>query len=145
MKKQIFALLIVFLFSIGVQAEDGYIGNVKTLKGEATVTRGENVIDAELGLRLEKGDLVKTSSASAVGIIFVDSTLVTIGPSSELFLNNYVFEPKDKEYAFDVLMKKGSAIYDSGKLGKLEPGAVKFRTPKATIGIRGTRFYVEVE
>ncbi len=42
-------------------------------------------------------------------------------------------------------MSKGLATFESGKIGKLSPESVRFRIPEGTIGIRGTKFYVEVK
>jgi len=41
-------------------------------------------------------------------------------------------------------MVKGTASYLSGIIGHQSPESVKFRTPEATIGIRGTHFLVKV-
>ncbi|NOX16251.1 MAG: FecR domain-containing protein [Epsilonproteobacteria bacterium] len=49
------------------------------------------------------------------------------------------------KFAFDLNMKKGLASFESGKIGKLAPKVVHFRVPEGTIGIRGTKFYVEVK
>ena len=42
-------------------------------------------------------------------------------------------------------LKKGKAVFSSGKIGKLSPESVKFRIPEGIIGIRGTQFAVEVK
>jgi len=42
-------------------------------------------------------------------------------------------------------MLKGTAAFVSGIIGKLAPESVRFETPVATIGLRGTRFAVRIE
>jgi hypothetical protein len=42
-------------------------------------------------------------------------------------------------------MLKGTAVYLSGIIGKLSPQSVRFETPNATIGIRGTKMLVKVD
>jgi len=42
-------------------------------------------------------------------------------------------------------LKKGKAVFSSGKIGKLSPKSVKFRIPTGVIGIRGTKFAVEAK
>ena len=49
------------------------------------------------------------------------------------------------KYAFSLYLDKGPAIYESGKIGKLAPEVVKVETPKATVGVRGTRFLIETD
>ena len=40
---------------------------------------------------------------------------------------------------------KGTISYISGIIGRQSPESVKFQTPDATIGVRGTQFLVKVE
>jgi hypothetical protein len=56
-----------------------------------------------------------------------------------------VFEPKNGKFSFSLYLAKGSAIYESGKIGKMSPQSVKVETPKATVGVRGTRFLIEAD
>jgi hypothetical protein len=42
-------------------------------------------------------------------------------------------------------MLKGTAAYLSGLISKLSPDSAHFKTPTASIGIRGTKFVVKVE
>jgi len=135
--------LAIFLCVTAFAAES--IGSIKKVSGQVTVVRGSETLTPEAGFRLFKGDIVRTSASSSAGIIFKDSTLFSLGQNSEVMMTEYVFEPKDEQYAFSLNMKKGSAVYESGRLGKLAPEAVKVHTPKATIGIRGTRFLVQVD
>jgi hypothetical protein len=44
-----------------------------------------------------------------------------------------------------ITMLKGTASYLSGIIGRQSPESVRFKTPEATIGIRGTQFLVKVE
>lgn len=124
---------------------DETIGNIKKMSGSVTVLRGEKNISAEPGVKLMQGDIVRTGADSSAGIIFKDSTIFSMGADSEIMINQYTFSPKDEKYAFNMHMKKGTAVYESGRMGKLAPEAVKIHTPKATIGVRGTKFLVEVE
>jgi hypothetical protein len=41
-------------------------------------------------------------------------------------------------------MLRGTASYISGIIGRQSPESVRFQTPDATIGIRGTQFLVKV-
>ncbi|MGE4317534.1 MAG: FecR domain-containing protein [Deferribacterales bacterium] len=137
----IFIILMITLPSFA----DETVGNIKKMSGSVTVLRGEKTISAEPGIKLVQGDIVRTAQDSSAGIIFKDSTIFSLGADSEIIINQYTFSPKDEKYAFSMHMKKGTAVYESGRMGKLAPEAVKIHTPKATIGVRGTKFLVEVE
>ena len=118
--------------------------SLKSLSGQVTVERGTRIVPAVAGADLLQGDIVKTGSNAAAGISFLDGTRVSLGPASEIEITSYRFEPQQQDYSFDVYMKKGSAVYSSGKLGKISPDSIRFRTPQATVGVRGTKFLVKV-
>jgi hypothetical protein len=69
---------------------------------------------------------------------------LSLGAKSYIVLEKYIYEPDHKNFAFDLNMSKGKALFESGKFGKLAPKAVKFKVPKGIIGIDGTKFYVKV-
>jgi len=60
-------------------------------------------------------------------------------------INKFIVKPSKKKYDVDLKLKKGKAVFSSGKIGKLSPKSVKFRIPEGIIGIRGTKFAVEVK
>ncbi|MET1024384.1 MAG: FecR domain-containing protein, partial [Pseudoxanthomonas sp.] len=62
---------------------------------------------------------------------------------ADILVRDYVFEPKEAKFSFSLYLDKGSAIYESGKIGRLAPESVKIDTPTATVGVRGTRFLIE--
>jgi hypothetical protein len=141
------ALLICFvllLLGFPVQAQDT-VASVKSVSGEVSLIRGESVNPAKAGMFLLEGDMLITGTNSSAGVIFLDGTRISIGAESELSISKYRFEPIKQEYSFDIYMKKGSAAYSSGRLGHLAPDSVRFNTPQATVGIRGTTFMVKVE
>ncbi len=134
----------VFLMGLPVQAQD-IVGSLRSISGDVDLIRGETTQPANVGMDLMEGDVLITGINSSAGLTFLDGTRISIGAESELVMNNYRFVPINEEYAFDVYMKQGSAAYSSGRLGHLAPETVRFHTPQATLGIRGTFFMVRVE
>ena len=133
------------LTSATAGAEEVHVALFKNVAGSMKVVRQDVAIDAVPGTVLFASDKVVSGVNSTAGIVFKDGTLVTVGPSSEVQIRDYAFETKDSKYAFDLYLAKGSAIYSSGKIGKLSPESVKVNTPTATVGVRGTRFIVTVD
>lgn len=125
------------------QAEE-HAAVIKNLMNQVNIERNNSVVAAKEGLQLLRADVIRTTSGSSVGIIFIDGTSITIGPDSEFRIDSYVFEPNVETYDFAVYLKKGSALFNSGKISRLAPESVNISTPRATVGIRGTRFIVEV-
>lgn len=147
MKKCFFFFLFVSLFlgSTGYAVElTEQIGHIKNTSGEVEIHRANEVLAASPGDSLVLLDKITTRDGST-GIIFKDGTMVSLGPNSEMDLERYTFVPKNKQYAFDLFLQKGTAVYTSGRLGKIAPDAVKLKTPRATVGIRGTKLILEVK
>ena len=121
------------------------VGIVKKLKGTVEVTRAKKVILLKKGSRLQNGDMIVTKSKSSIGIIFDDGTRVSLGAKAIFVINKFIVNPSKKKYDVDLNLKKGKAVFSSGKVGKLAPKSVKFRIPEGIIAIRGTKFAVEVK
>ena len=92
-----------------------------------------------------RSDIIVSGPHSSGGIVFKDGTLLTVGSSTEIEITRYMFQPEEAKYDFSLYMKKGTAIYSSGKLGKLSPESVSLNTPRAAVGVRGTRFIVKTD
>ncbi len=133
--------------TLGAQAAAGdeHVALIKNLTGAVQVQRAGAVLPAEAGTRLQVDDTLVSAPGAAAGVVFRDGTLLSVGPASQVRLREYVFEPKASKYRFDLYLAKGSAIYASGRIGKLAPESVRVDTPTATVGVRGTRFLIEAE
>jgi hypothetical protein len=121
------------------------VGIVKNTTGEVDVKRDKKVIAIEAGFTLENGDIIMTKSKSSIGITFDDGTLLSLGEKAIFVINKFKVKPEKKEFDVDLYLKKGKAVFSSGRVGKLAPKSVKFRIPEGIIGIRGTKFAVEVK
>ncbi len=144
--KKIFCLSLILTFVLTIQVfSQTQVGLLKSVTGDVSIKRDKTIVPAATGEQLENKDTLITKENSTAGIIFTDGTTFTVGPNSEFEMRNYVFEPETNIYDFSLHLKKGSAVYNSGKIGKLAPDAVKLSTPKATIGVRGTRLIIKVE
>ena len=121
------------------------LGMVKTLTGTVEVKRDKKTISLKIGSTLERGDIIMSKAKSSIGIMFDDGTRVALGEKAIFVIKEFKVNPNKKEYNVDLKLKKGKAVFNSGKIGKLSPESVKFRIPEGVIGIRGTQFAVEVK
>lgn len=121
------------------------VGFFKSVGGKVLLIRGEAEQQVEPGQQINLADTVITGNGSHAAIIFQDGTRLTLGQSSELQVRQYSFMPHRQEYNFLLFLKNGSMIYSSGKLGKLAPEKVNLKTPRTTVGIRGTRLLLSVK
>jgi hypothetical protein len=139
MKKII--LLIIFINSFLF----ANIAIVKKMTGEVQVKREQQLISIQVGSSLHNGDIIMSKAKSSIGLLFEDGTRLSLGEKAIFVINKFKVDPSHKEYDVDLDLKKGKAVFESGKIGKLAPKSVKFRIPEGIIAIRGTKFAVEVK
>lgn len=147
MNRTMIKLLGVFLIlpTVCLAQMSDHVGYVKNITGEVSILRNNIATKAKVGTQLMNSDIIKTYATASAGIVFIDNTRLSLGENTEISLDEYKFVPVTKEYAFSLFMKKGQALYSSGKLSKLAPEKINFQTPRATVGVRGTRFLVQVD
>jgi len=121
------------------------IAIVKKMTGKVELKRNNKMVSLQIGSGLENGDIIMSKAKSSIGIIFDDGTRLSLGEKAIFVINKFKVKPSKKEYDVDLNLKKGKAVFESGKVGKLAPKSVKFRIPEGIIGIRGTKFAVEVK
>lgn len=135
-----FGLLLSALSLLGGEG----VAIVKNVTGHVRVKHDGVYSDLKTGTILRDGDLIQTDNDGNTGMIFNDGTLVAVGPKSMFGISRYRFRPASADYVMDVELHKGSALFESGKIGKLAPQNVIFRVPQGTVGIRGTKFIADV-
>lgn len=123
---------------------EGPIGYVKTVSGDALVVDAGKATQAQPGAGLQIGSVLKTGKAASMGVTFKDNTTLSLGPDTELTVDEYLYTPSRGSLKLGASMNKGSLHYVSGVIAKLRPEAVALKTPTGIIGVRGTRFVVKV-
>jgi hypothetical protein len=141
----ILCIMMTMLLPCLAMGEESPIGKIKTSKGDVVIIHSGEEIAINAGDRLYQNDIIRTGANSSVGIIFEDDTILSLGSESEIVIDEYVFTPQEGKLSMIASMLKGTASYLSGIIGRQSPESVKFQTPDATIGIRGTKFLVKVE
>jgi hypothetical protein len=121
-------------------------GRVKTVEGEAWLTSetGERRA-AVVGAPVARGDKIETGSDGSVGITFRDETRVSVGPGSQVAIDDFLYAPEADQLSFGASVARGTLLYVSGAIARMAPERVKVSTPEGTVGIRGTTFLVRVE
>lgn len=121
------------------------VGSIKTVQGTASIIRNRIPVDTKAGTRIFRNDSLKTGSDGSLAMVFRDDTLLSIGPDSELAINEFLFSPAEGRLSFLTRLLRGTAACMTGIIGRLAPESFRFETPVANIGIRGTSFAVKVE
>jgi len=97
-----------------------------------TETKVVNVND-----QIFKQEIIETNSVSSTQILFMDETVLSIGPDSRLIMDEMVYDPNSNTGKFVVTAARGLFTFVTGSL---ESESYEINTPTATIGVRGTKF-----
>jgi hypothetical protein len=120
-------------------------GRIKVVSGSAFIVRNDATIRAELGQDVFETDSLKTGADGRIGVTLKDDTRVSIGPSSELRLERFTYEPGSGNLGMVVRFVRGVAAYVSGRMAKIAPQSIRLETPAAIVGVRGTSLAIRVE
>lgn len=135
-------LICIFLLFTPAWAAD--IAIIKSVQGLVQVKRSDQLLKAQQSDKLQPGDILITGKNGQVGVIFHDGSVLSLKENSFLRIKEFEFIPIENKFKFDLKLKKGTALFKSGKIGTLSPENFIFEVPEGTIGIRGTKFLVEV-
>ena len=85
------------------------------------------------------GDTVTTAATAKGVLVFRDESRVTLGASTSFKVESFVYDQKNpSEGSFLLSLARGSLRALTGVIGKSNTRNVGFKTPTATVGIRGT-------
>jgi len=120
-------------------------GFIKNVSGQASIERNNVIASAKVKDELLENDILVTGSGGSMGIILQDNSVMSIGSNTRLVISKFIFEPVDEKLSFVAQIKKGTVVYLTGLIAKLNRNGVKFETPTASCGVRGTHFAIKVE
>ena len=123
----------------------GQVGIVSAAKSGVQSVSNERVV--YIGNAVTFGERFKTDNTGVIHILFMDRSSITLGPNSELVIDEFAFRPESQQGNITVNLIKGSLRAVGGFISKfitpLGRSAAQVRTPTATIGIRGGITLVE--
>ena len=124
-------------------AADNSIGQVASITGNATVTRG-NAGRAALKVAdvIYVKDTLRTDVNSSLGISFDDETTFSLSANTRIVIDAFVYQQDGSGNTALFNVATGTAAFVASLVAK--NGDMKIATPAATLGIRGTTGIVEV-
>ena len=138
------SLLLATLVALGPTAAHAEIARIKSASGPAVVKRGAANIPATVGQTLLPGDLLETGKTGRIAVTFIDNTRFAVGPNSRVAVSKFDYDRTRAQGSFVTQVSRGSLAVVSGKIAKSGKDAMKVQTPTSLLGVRGTRFIVEV-
>jgi hypothetical protein len=144
--RSIGVLALVLASATPVFAQDATpAGRVKLVSGSAFIVRGAASIPAQPGQVVYEADGIKTGPDGSIGLTLKDDTRLSLGPSSEVRLEKFLYAPGTGGLGMVLKFVHGVAAYVSGRMAKLAPDSIRLETPAAIVGVRGTSLAIRVE
>ena len=147
MLKHSIVILIMSLVLVSTHArgQDDVLGFIKAVSGEASVISIKGTLTVQPGMPVHLGDKLKTGSDGSLGLTFKDNTVISLGPDTEITVDEYLYTPAKDKLKLSLSLIQGTLHYLSGVIAKLKPEAVSVKTSTGIIGVRGTRFLAKAE
>lgn len=115
------------------------VGITTAVRPGVTSTTNDRIV--YIGNAVTFGERFKTDSTGVIHILFMDQSSMTLGPNSELVIDEFTFDPDARRGSIAVNLVKGALRVVGGFISKLNTpqglSAARVQTATATIGIRG--------
>ena len=141
----VFIAAVLAVSESAAKADSSQVAQIKTVSGQAEIVRNGARRSARVGDPLYEKDTIETGADGAIGITFIDNTVMSGGPNSQIVLEDYKFNSSNFKGSMLTDMNRGTVSMISGDIARSTPGAMKVKTPTAILGVRGTRFVIEVK
>jgi len=120
------------------------VGEITAATGPGTIKRENDRFDGAVGTGLEMQDTITTQNG-AWQLQFIDDTRVDITEHSRMVIDEFVYDPSTGSGSLSMKATLGAVRYASGQIAHNNRRAVNIATPSATIGVRGTDFFMIVD
>lgn len=117
------------------------IGNAVTTQDQVEGVTDSGTHPISAGNSVYANELVRTGNAGQAELLFLDHTNLTVGPVTEVRLDKFVYDPNNGSGTVVFNAPRGAFRFITG-VQDHKDYAVK--TPYATMGVRGTVFYVVI-
>jgi len=137
--------LCVLLLTLSINGEAAIGTITEQTNNPALIQRSKTTLSGTKGTGVEMADQINTKQGK-VGIVFADDTKVQVNENSKLVIDEFVYDPKNKDAGKLALnMASGTVRYASGAIAHNNPNKVAINTPTATVAVRGTDFTATVD
>jgi trimeric autotransporter adhesin len=125
------ALAVLFALQSTASNAQTRIGSATAVKPDASGSVGGTL---SVGSGVHANESVKTGNTGQAGLRFLDESNLAVGPSSNVRLDKFVYDPNKGSGSIAIDAARGAFRFSTGSQNK---GEVKIKTPTGTLGIRG--------
>jgi hypothetical protein len=135
------ALTVLFAMQSAVCNAEPRIGTAaSTIPNVEAVAEGDTRT-LSTGSEIYANQTVRTGNRGKADLVFIDSTNLTVGPTSEVRLDKFVYDPTGSSGSVVMNATRGAFRFVTGSQAKR---VYQFDTPHGTLGVRGTTVEVKV-
>ncbi len=143
--KKLFLICTLILSTVLFAAEPAGVISLTT-KPIIISTLDEKVREAKTGDQFFPGETLITPEGGKTQLLFRDQMTINLGQNSELKVDDFIFNKDDTaKNTIATSIKKGAFKFISGKIATDDQKAMKVKTPKTQIAIRGTSVLGNIE
>ena len=125
------ALAVFFALQATASNAQSRIGSATSVQPEASGSVGGTMA---VGSGVHSNETIKTGSSGQAGLRFNDQSNLSVGHSSQVRLDKFVYDPNKGTGSTAIEVTRGTFRFSTGAQGK---GEVKIKTPYGTLGTRG--------
>ena len=116
------------------------IGTAAAVRGAVSALSAGSAVGRVIssGKPLFLNDHVTTDAAGRLQVLLLDETIFTLGPNSDMVLDDFVYDPKTSAGRISASIAKGTFRFVTGKIAAHDPDKLKLKVAVGTIGVRGS-------
>ncbi|MFI5020871.1 MAG: FecR domain-containing protein [Alphaproteobacteria bacterium] len=95
-----------------------------------------------IGQNVIRNERITTQNEGQVQLLFVDGSTLTLGPNSEIVIDEFVYDPQKQIGSMTATVTAGLLRYVGGKVSKKKD--VNFNTPSGVVTVRGGIAFINV-
>jgi FecR protein len=128
-------LTALFAMQATVSNAEPRIGTAASTRPNVEAVAGGNTQTLSAGSEIYANQTVRTGNRGMADLVFVDKTNLSVGPTSEVRLDKFVYDPTGSGGSVVIQATRGSFRWVTGSQAK---HAYQVSTPHGSLGVRGT-------
>jgi len=132
---RVLVLAMAMALPMGLAHAEDKIGVAAAAHNRVDGVMGGQTTPLKVGSPVYQNEHVRTAPGSTAQLLFQDQTSLSVGPSSDVTLDKFIYDPASNTGSAVLTATRGAFRFVSGTQ---EPHNYQVRTPVATIGVRGT-------
>jgi hypothetical protein len=124
----------LLVFQTMAVAQDSKIGNARSTRNQVEGIVGGQANTLSTGGAVFPDETVRTGQNAVADLLFIDNSNLSVGPTSEVKLDKFVYDPSGTSGAVVIQATRGAFRFVTGSQDKR---VYQIKTPFGTLGIRG--------